>query len=106
MKSRKLWCIAVLVPSFLASEAQGTDYLFHVSCQNTNLVVEWKTGDINPGRELLRVSTSTKYPNCTVSDYNQARDRNLPRETYEHVAGVIAGITLIGTIICHFFGCG
>lgn len=105
MKFRKLWCVAVLLPSLLAGEARATDYLFHVSCQNTNLVVEWKTGDIDPGREFLRVSTGTKYPNCMVSDYDETHDGDLPREKYEHVAGVIAGIPLIGSIICYFFGC-
>jgi len=88
-----------------SSDARATDYLFHVSCQNKLLVVEWNTGSVDPGKEYLRVATGTKYPSCAVADYNDARDKNLPRERYSHEGGVIAGIPFIGGIICSWFGC-
>ena len=88
-----------------SAEARATDYLFHVSCQSKLLVVEWNTGSVDPGKEYLRVATGTKYPNCNVADYDEARDKNIARERYSHEGGIIAGIPFIGGIICGWFGC-
>ncbi|TIM76481.1 MAG: hypothetical protein E5Y58_05360 [Mesorhizobium sp.] len=49
-----------------APEAYATDDLFHVSCADKN--VQWKTGDIDPGREYLRVVTGTNNLNCRITD--------------------------------------
>lgn len=85
--------------------ANSTDYLFRVSCSHKMLVAEWNTGDIDPGLEYLRVATGTKFPDCSVTDYNDAQDRDLPRERYSHEGGVIAGIPFVGPLICGIFGC-
>lgn len=103
---RKTSILSIIVGcQFFAAQAMATDYRFHVSCQSSNSVVVWKTGDIDPGREYLRVVTGTKNPNCAVSDYNEKTDAGLPVETYSHEAGVIAGIPFVGWIICGVFGC-
>ncbi|WP_114948531.1 hypothetical protein [Microvirga calopogonii] len=88
-----------------ATDAQATTYLFHVSCPDKIFVAQWDTGTIDPGREYLRVTTGTKFANCTVGDYNAARDGNLPRERYSHEGAVIQGVPLVGTIVCGIFGC-
>ncbi len=58
-----------------------------------------------PGKEFLRVSTGTKFPGCSTTDYNEATDSNLLRERYSHEVAVIQGIPLLGPIICGIFGC-
>lgn len=105
MRRAKLLVLAVLTTVATSNATRATDYLFHVSCQDKSLVAEWNTGDIDPGREYLRVATGTKFPGCSISDFNPARDAGLPRERYSDVGGVIAGIPLIGPIICGIFGC-
>lgn len=94
------------VGAFFNTESYaGTIYEFTVSCSDKRLVVEWGVGDIDPGKEFLRVSTGTKYPGCSTTDYNPTTDSSLPRERYSHEAGVIQGIPLLGPIICGIFGC-
>lgn len=100
--------VAFVIGTLISSSAEcfaGTTYIFTVSCQDRSLVVEWGVGDIDPGKEFLRVSTGTKFPGCSVSDYNDARDQNLPRERYSHEAAVIQGVPLLGPIICGILGC-
>ena len=82
----------------------GTTYEFRVSCQSQQLVAQWNTGDIDPGREFLRVSTGTKYSGCSVSDYIAARDSRLPLETFSGPTGVVQGIPLVGPILGSIFG--
>lgn len=88
-----------------AGMADATTYRFGVSCSDKRFVAEWKTGDIDPGREYLRVTTGTKFPSCSVGDYDPSTDANLPRETYSHEGAVIQGIPLAGPIICGILGC-
>jgi hypothetical protein len=96
-----------LVLGFLTSgTAQATDYKFAVSCQYDRFAILWQTGDIDPGREYLKFTTGTKYPDCSVSDFDQARDGNLRvADRFSHEGGVISGVPLIGTVICGIFGC-
>ena len=46
----------------------GGSYEFTVSCPNKHLVAEWNTGDIDPGKEYLRVATGQKFSGCSISD--------------------------------------
>src|SRR5690348_13532174 len=94
-----------LVSMVSITPAEATTYLFHISCSNKSFVAQWDTGTIDPGREYLRVTTGTKFPGCSVSDYVEARDSKLPRERYSHEGGVIQGIPLAGPIICGIFHC-
>jgi hypothetical protein len=96
-------CVGALVVS--PTPVEATEYLFTVSCEHGSHVVAWRTGDIDPGKEWLRVATGTQNPNCSVSDFVASTDSDLPRETLEHEAGVVRGIPLIGPIVCSFFGC-
>jgi hypothetical protein len=105
MKACKATILCSVAWSMSAVSASATDYLFHVSCSDKRLVVEWQTGTVDPGREYLRVATGTKFPNCVVSDYNELRDSQLPRERYSHEGGVIQGIPLLGTLLCWLFSC-
>jgi hypothetical protein len=84
----------------------GPSYKFTVSCDNghSRSVSQWNTGDIDPGKEFLRVSTGTKNPGCSVSEYNDATDRNLPLNQYSGPTGVVEGIPLVGQIIAKIFG--
>jgi hypothetical protein len=100
----RLAAIAVMA-SCVATRASATDYLFHIACPDREFVAKWSTGDIDPGREYLRVATGTHYPNCSITDYDPVRDAGLPMDTYSHEGGVIAGIPLVGSIICGIFGC-
>lgn len=69
----------------------GATYKFTVRCGNgTAKVVEWKTGDIDPGKEFLRVATAEA--GCGVQDFNPASDGGLPVETRSHEGAVASGI--------------
>jgi hypothetical protein len=74
----------------------GATYLFTVNGNTVHQVVEWDCGDIDPGKEELRVATGGLYPGCTVSDYNQKSDTALPREVHGYENGVITN--LVGVI--------
>jgi hypothetical protein len=87
-----------------ALPASAREYRFHVSCPDKALVVEWGIGDIDPGQEYLRVTTGTKYPGCSVTDYDAARDATLPMEQHSAAGGFVAGIPLLGPILSHIFG--
>jgi len=98
--------IAVAAISFVAignAHAGGT-YKFVVYCQNQQSVAQWNTGDIDPGKEFLRVSTGTKYPGCSVGDFVAWRDGHLPVETFSGPSGVVQGIPLLGPILGKIFG--
>lgn len=101
--------IITLLVAGLATPMQtyaGGTYLFSVTCQNREpLVAQWNTGDIDPGKEYLRVATGQQYPGCSIGDYNEAVDSGKPRDTYSHEGGVIAGVPVLGPIICGLFGC-
>lgn len=86
-------------PILCASTAHATSYKFTVSCEHQRLVVEWRTGAIDPGREALRVSTGSNYPNCSVSNYNHASDSSLPVQVNQGAVGVVQGIPLVGEVI-------
>lgn len=94
----------VVMAGVLVSEAQATTYRFSVSCQDRRTVAVWETGAIDPGKEYLRVITGTKNPNCSISDYNEATDANLPTDRYSDVGGVISGLPPVA-IICGIFDC-
>lgn len=86
------------------SNAQaGTTYVFTVTCASSAQVVEWGVGDIDPGKEFLRVSTGTHYPDCSITDYNE-RDAGLPRVRYSHEEAIIQGIPILGPILEGIFG--
>jgi hypothetical protein len=97
--------LAALIPVLCSTNAEATTYLFHVSCQDKLFVAQWDTGTIDPGREYLRATTGTKFPGCSVGDYDDGRDSRLPRERYSHEGAVIQGVPLVGPIICGIFGC-
>jgi hypothetical protein len=105
LASKRILVLTAMVTLAVVSSANATTYLFHVSCENKLLVAQWDTGTIDPGREYLRVATGTKFPGCSVSDYNDARDKGFPRERYSHEGAVINGVPLIGPIICGIFHC-
>ena len=82
----------------------GTTYRFTVYCPSVRAhVAEWRTGDIDPGEEWLRVATGTKNPGCDVVGYNQTA-AGFPVEIYEGAAGVVHGIPLIGTVLSGILG--
>jgi len=91
--------IAVLL---LGGTAGAMSYSFRVSCASGRSVVQWAIGDVDPGREFLRVATGLRSPNCSVSDYNPALDATLPVERlsdWEAVlqgTGAILGVFLLG----------
>ena len=82
----------------------GTNYKFTVTCPNKQLVASWNTGDIDPGKEFLRVSTGTNHPGCSIADFNPSRDGRLPVEVYSGATGVVQGIPLLGPILGRLLG--
>lgn len=73
-----------------------TDYKFTVRCPNgTAKVIIWKTGDIDPGKEYLRLVTGTANPDCTVQDYNPAQDYAFPVEEKEGGGAIWDGLNPI-----------
>ena len=100
----KLLMVLTLVALASTGTAYAPEYKFHVSCVSRNFVVQWNTGDIDPGREYLRAITGTKNPDCGIGDYNAAFHDRLPVERYSDWGGVIQGVPGIG-ILCGIFGC-
>lgn len=96
-----LWSVVFLVPR----SAFATEYKFTVTCTSGAFVVHWKTGDIDPGKEWLRVATGTENPNCSVSEFRPQADAGLRVESRSHEEGVVRGIPLVGPIICAIFSC-
>src|SRR5262249_26622823 len=86
-----------------ALPASAREYRFHVSCPDKVLVVEWGIGAIDPGKEYLRMTTGTKYPGCSVTDSDDARDARLPKERHSDAGGVLVGIPLLGPLLSHIF---
>lgn len=94
-------CAALIAAS---SVHAGGTYKFTVTCQSRALVAQWNTGDIDPGKEFLRVSTGTNFPGCSVSDFNPTRDARLPVEVYRGPVGVVQGVPLVGQVLSRIFG--
>jgi hypothetical protein len=102
LKTRRLSCepsyifcalfFSAASPLLIATDAWATSYLFTVSCESKRFVADWETGTIDPGKEYLRAATGTKNAGCMVGDYNESADKNLPRERYSDVGGVIQGL--------------
>ncbi len=91
--------------SFAATSASaGGKYHFTVSCPDKEVVVEWRTGDLDPGREYLRVATGTNYPGCSVGNYDPRTDSKLRRERHSHAGGVVTGLKPVVTIVGAIFG--
>jgi hypothetical protein len=84
---------------FAGSSYAGGTYGFRVSCQGGAKVVQWRTGDIDPGKEYLRVATGTNNPGCSVSDYNAARDAGLPVEVKKGGSALWDGSTPVKMIL-------
>lgn len=97
--------VAAIAILSAAESMAGTTYTFTITCPDRSQVVDWGVGDIDPGKEYLRVTTGTKFPGCGVTDYNDVTDRHLPRDRYSHEGAVIQGVPLIGPIYCGIFGC-
>lgn len=102
--SKKCMAATVFAAFGAISSAQaGTTYVFTVTCASSAQVVEWGVGDIDPGKEFLRVSTGTHYPDCSITDYDE-RDAGLPRVRYSHEEAIIKGIPLLGPLLEGIFG--
>lgn len=107
---RVVLAAALVVAGLQSGPALATEYRFTVSCgEGFSLesahVVLWKTGDIDPGREWLRVATGSNYPNCSVSHYNPTTDAGLRIETRSHEGAVVKGVPVLGPILCAIFKC-
>lgn len=95
---------AILALAAAKPAMAGTTYKFTITCGNRSGVAQWNTGDIDPGKEYLRVATGTNNPGCSVSDFNPASDGWMPVTTYEGPAGVVQGIPLVGQVLENIFG--
>lgn len=105
VKLNHLIVFVAITVALAPSHASATTYRFTVSCQHQRFVAQWNVGDIDPGKEYLRVTTGTKFPGCGISDFNPSADGDLPVERYSHEGAVIQGVPLVGPIICGIFGC-
>lgn len=81
----------------------GGTYRFTVTCPDRRVVEAWETGAIDPGREYLRTITGTKYPGCSVSDFDPGRDGRLPQNRHSDAGGVLDGLPPV-QIIKGIFG--
>lgn len=98
------FCLAGIIIGSAPTSSGATSYLFTVSCEGKRFVADWETGTVDPGKEYLRVATGTKNAGCLVADYTPARDKNLHRERYSDVGGVVQGFPPV-VIICAIFHC-
>jgi hypothetical protein len=83
---------------FQSSAHAGTTYNFTVTCQHQRVIERWETGDIDPGKEYLRMITGTKYPGCSVGEFNPYTDGALPVNRHSDIGGVIDGLPPIQVI--------
>ncbi|SCB37481.1 hypothetical protein [Rhizobium hainanense] len=83
----------------LAGSTNATDYKFRVSCAAKRSVAEWNTGDIDPGREFLRVVTGLDNPNCSISDFNPEMDGRLPIERFSDWGAILKGTLSVFKIL-------
>jgi hypothetical protein len=81
----------------------ATEYRFRLACENQDYVVLWKTGDLDPGREYLRIVTGTNNPSCSIADYNDASDSHLYVDVNEGPTAIVKGIPFVGKIISEIF---
>jgi len=83
----------------------STTYLFTVTGGQIHQIIEWDCGDIDPGKEYLRVATGGLYGFNTVSDYNPDMDAALPRVVFAYENGVLQGLEAIpAAVITTAFG--
>lgn len=80
------------VTALAAGSASATTYQFTVTCQQGAMVESWETGDIDPGKEYLRVMTGVNNPGCSVTDYRGDTDGTLPVTHHSGAGGVLDGI--------------
>ena len=98
-RHKEILC-SVLVFMFTQKPSQATEYKFRVDCAGQQHVISWVTGDLDPGREYLKVVTGTQSPNCTVADFDQQLDGHLTViDTKEGGAAIVSGIPFLGGII-------
>ena len=77
-----------------------TIYRFTLTNQSgMKRVVEWRIGDVDPGKEVLKASTGSNNPDWTVSDYNADTDSNLDIEIHEGAGAVGAAVPIVGGVI-------
>jgi len=88
--------------SLAAATADARSYKFRVTCETEKHVEEWGIGAVDPGREYLRVITGADNPNCSVADFNEQRDGDLPVKSHRGAVAVGEGIV---SIICGWIGC-
>lgn len=95
-KRNILFTAAILL---LPGSTNATDYKFRVSCAAKQSVAEWNTGDIDPGREFLRVVTGLDNPNCSISDFNPEMDGRLPVESFSDWGAIVKGTLSVFKIL-------
>ena len=103
--SKTLAAVAALaMAAGISAPAQaGGTYRFTVHCGYGVGIAEWRTGDIDPGQEYLRVATGTNNPGCSVADYSPEYSW-APVTVYEGVTAIPQGIPFIGDILTDIFG--
>jgi hypothetical protein len=95
---------AIALASLAGAATAGPTYKFTVTCFSKRFVMQWNTGDIDPGKEFLRISTGTKNPGCGVSDFNPSTDAKYPVEQVSGAPAVFEGIPLAGPLISRLLG--
>jgi|GEM_PF-5082745 len=103
MKYRSAIFAISTVMALAAQNASATDYAFTVTCPREAVVEVWQTGDIDPGKEYLRVITGVNNPGCSVGDYQESTDQYLPVKSHSGVPAVFEGIPPI-EILKDIFG--
>lgn len=104
---KKVLAVSSLCLFLGVNTAHARSYEFTVNCSSGSKVVQWGIGEIDPGKEYLRVATGTNNPGCGISDYVPSRDSHLPVERHDGAGAVFQGAklpALIGTAALGGFG--
>jgi hypothetical protein len=106
MKKALIGILAALAATVSVPAHASTTYSFFVACPGSAFVDDWHIGDIDPGREYLRVVVGTKHPDCTIENYNPANDFGIPHNHYTHsgATAVVEGIPFVGQIVGAILG--
>ncbi len=95
-----------VAPALVAAPAAHANiYLFGVRCNDEAYVAQWDSGAPDPGKEYFRLATGDLNLDCTIHDYDNKTERDLPRRWCREAGGILRGfppmLIILGTTHCH-----
>ncbi|RST86725.1 hypothetical protein EJC49_09135 [Aquibium carbonis] len=83
--------------------AAATTYYFSVACPTGRSVEAWVVGDIDPGREYLRVATGINNEGCSISDASDFDKQTYPIKELRGWEAAYKAVPLVGPLLWDWF---